>query len=849
MLRELVRMMNLRHLRRQKLRAVLALFGVVMGVSSFIFAPTLASSIHASLKLTTSDLSGNAVIEIQSAQNGFDADLLTRAQAVAGVKAAIPFSSSGGLIAGQSELLVFFGIDPATDRMVRTYHIAQGEFLRGPGEVLLSEPYAREKGLSIGQQIGLISAGGLRQLIIVGTLSGDEGIARLNGGDSLVIGLDDALALRGARTLDTISILALDGTDADTLVKSLQAALPSSVVVKKTAENVKDASIFAFVVDAITLVIGLMMMGFGSMLIYNTMAVSVAQRRAEIGLLRALGMDRGDVVRLFTVEAAILGAIGSFLGVFIGYLLVSIGSQLPVIPQLTQANVAYSEAAITVPTWLVPVAFLIGIIIPTFAGYWPSRGAARVDPVESLVQIRSEIGSSRIPWRQLVAALALVAVMLIVRYTYRGDLISFVLIANASVLLTFLVIALAYPSVLIASGRVLPQVMYRLFGTTGLMAADNVTRRTRRMLPTGLLVALTIAMFTVISESNFGYSSAIDEWNQGENLGDLTLVGAGRDPFNPLFPIPSQVVEGVKRRPDVAGVVPERLLATKQNGLQLIVRATDISAFRALGGRFSWNRGDEAAAYDRLLDTDHPAVLVSTNALSAANGWDADATLTVDTPQGPIQFGIAGTYLGRIESDRVTVVMHRTLFDRFWNDSQVDRLSIKLKPGADVQAVRRDLLRQVALNGVLVYANEEVKAAFAKTTNSISTVSSFMTPLLWIILISGLGSTIFVQVLDRRREIGMLRALGALPHQIVLSILLEAVLLVLIGAVVGLPGAALINVLQQMAMQQIMGLRFSLNLPEVTVYALLILLAAIVAAFIPARSAGKVEILDALHYE
>src|SRR5215813_4384880 len=114
----LIRLLNLRHLRRQRVRTILSMLGVVIGVTTFIFGPAIAASIQDSLKLTTSDLSGKTEIEVRSTESGFDTALIDKVRAMSGVQIAAPLSTSGGLMMGQSELLVFIGIDPAVDRNV-----------------------------------------------------------------------------------------------------------------------------------------------------------------------------------------------------------------------------------------------------------------------------------------------------------------------------------------------------------------------------------------------------------------------------------------------------------------------------------------------------------------------------------------------------------------------------------------------------------------------------------------------------------------------------------------------------------------------------------------------------------
>ncbi len=845
MITHLVRLLNLRHLRRQRVRTLLSMLGVVLGVTTFIFGPSIAASIQASVSLTSSDLTGNSQIEVRSTENGFDVRLLDTIRATPGVDLAAPVSTSGGLILGQPELLVFVGIDPGIDRQMRRYTVARGNFLQGAGEVLLSDAYAREKGLMVGSKINLISVGGVRELLVAGTLAAD-GMARMNGGDILFLALDDALALRGSRNIDSVSVIG-----AADLASRLRQALPGKITVENAADRLKATNQFQFLINGLLITVATLVLAIGSILIYHTMAVSVAQRRSEIGVLRALGMTRAQIVWLFMLEATMLGAVASALGVVAGYAMTRFGSGLPLVPRFS-SELLTSSADVNVPPWLPPIAFVAGVLISTLAGYWPSRHAARIDPVEALVAIRSEATIQAFPWRRLALAIVLLGVLVLIRLATFSDMLTAMMVANAGVMLTLLTMALLVAPVLIGTGSVLPGIAYKLLGMPGFSAATNLVRRPKRMLMTASLITIGVGGGAYISSSNFGYTDMIAEWNKTENVGDLTVAGAGLDPFSPMLPLQASVIQSLSARADVDALITERLFVTKQNSVTLRIRAIDMKAFRRAGGAFLWNRGDETTAYARLTAADsgaRPAILVSANMMGITSNMVAGKTLSIETPSGPVEFDIVGSILGRIESDAVVVIMDRSDYARLWKDATVDRAMLKLKPGTDVQSVRRGLLRQFALNGAIVYSNGDVRDAFAKPITAIRTVSSLMSSLLALILVAGLASTMFVQVLDRRREIGMLRAVGMLPGEITQSILLEIVLMVAVGALIGFPIAYIMTGLQELALQQVMGIPFSVNLGQAIFTVGILCVAGLLATAVPAQSAGQTNILEAMRYE
>jgi putative ABC transport system permease protein len=848
-LRYFVQLITLGHLRRQKLRALLSMIGVVTGVAAFILSPALLTTIDASLRLTISDLAGRTQAEVRSIEMGFDVGLLDVVRQTEGVSAVAPVSQSGGLVVGQQELLIFFGIDPQIDREFRTYSLAQGEFLSGVGSVLLTETYAQEKGIQVGDEIRLVSAGGFRALTVVGTLAGDEGLGRMNGGDVLVLGIEDALALRGSEQLDSISIIAAEGQEITTLIDTLRASLPDSVVVDNPSSRLKGTDEFGLLINLLMNIVSSMILGLASVLIYNAINVSVAQRRAEIGLLRALGMKRSEVRWLFVLEAGVLGLIAALLGIPLGYALVTLASGLPVLPQFSNVQTLTTQAEISVPIFAPFVALAAGVLIPMLAGYLASRAAAKVDPVEALMQVRAENGAMAFArWRWVVASVILIAVILW-RLLFKGNMQLTVAMANLALFSSVIPGVLILPPLIVMLGKALLNLMHRAFGITGMLAASSLTRRPKRIAATAILMMLGMGGGVIISQSNFGYTDFIEEWNSGENVGELTVTGAGANPFAPLYGVPAEVVEEISARPDVAGIVSESIAALEQDGIAYGIRAIDIAAFRELGGRFAWNTGDENTAYQRLLDTEHPAILIGTGPVVLNNNLQVGSTITLPAPNGTQTFEIVGMILGAVETDRLTVVMNRPLYTQLWDDEQVDRLQIALQPEADIQAARRELLRDYAMQGIVTYDSSEVRAAFMKQMISISNVSKMMTVLCLVIMVGGLGSTIYVMVIDRRREIGMLRAVGMLRKQITQSIVLEAVILLVICAVVGIPTGMLVMSMQAAAMQNVMGIRFALSTYDVTVSVAILALTSLIAAYFPARRAGQTNILEAMHYE
>ena len=219
---------GLRHIGRHKVRNVLTLLGVVAGVATFIFAPTLAASIAESLRAAIDDIAGKAQIEVRGPSEGFSARITAKARAAEGVALAAPLAQSGAVLPGESEPLAILGIDPKIDREVRAYTLSEGRFLDRPGSVLLTDRYAREKGISLGESIALIGPGSSVDLKVAGLLA-ESGVGRLNAGDIAVMRLADAQTLRGDDRIDSIAIRLQPGHDPDVVAEWLRRALPDTL--------------------------------------------------------------------------------------------------------------------------------------------------------------------------------------------------------------------------------------------------------------------------------------------------------------------------------------------------------------------------------------------------------------------------------------------------------------------------------------------------------------------------------------------------------------------------------------------------------------------------------------------
>ena len=743
------------------------------------------------------------------------------------------------------------GVDVLRDRPFREYRLLRfardGRDLRpqellalllDPTSVMLTQRFAGRHAIELNTPVQLIIGDRVHDAVVRGLLL-DEGPARVVDGQLVLMDIATAqLWFDRLGWIDRVEIQLFDAETIDDAEGAIATRLPDGLRVQRPAQRGRQVeqmlAAFHFNLTAlsyIALVVGLF-------LVYNTVAVSVITRRREIGTLRALGATRGQLRRLFLGEAALLAMAGAGLGLPAGWLLAQAAVRLT----STTVNVLYITAAATVPalgaddlllacTVAIPLA-LVGATIP-------AAEAAGVTPIAAVRDADRFVRDRRVPRRvAALAGLLFGAGWWLSTREAVGGLPVFGLAAALSVVFGAAALVPALLELLRGVGRA---TLWRWFGVEGLLAHANLSASVSRLAVSVAALVVSLAMLAAIAIMVGSFRDTVGYWVGQTLQGDLFVATADRAPLGPAVTISAATERRLAAHPAVAALDrfsnvdlpygPDRDL--------IILGAGDFEVLLEHGGLLFKTPADGRAAMRRAVGAD--AVVVS-ESFAIKHDVAVDDRIELDTPQGARPFQVAAVYYD-YSSDRGLVVMDRTTFARHYGAQRPTGLTLYLEPDADPEAVRAELLAGVGSDHRLfIRTNAALRAEVLLIFDATFAITYALEAIAIFVAIIGVAATLVTLTLERRRELAMLRLVGAGRGQIRRMVVIEAAMLGMVSQGVGLPvGVVLSLILIYVVNVQSFGwtIQFHLPLGFLAQSTLLIAVTTALAGLYPARIATR----------
>ncbi|MFH0412279.1 ABC transporter permease [Corynebacterium sp. L4756] len=785
-----MRRVSLRNILAHKLRLALTILAVVLGTSfiagSFMFTKTLSDTFDSAISSSFDGV--DAAVSPADGQDGISEE--TR-QAIAAdpevgsvnvrgsqtVVAANEDSEAFQTGGGSSSLVPFY---PEDEYVGESYTMSEGNAPEGTDEVVINQGAVDEYGIAVGDTLILVTPDEHINVEVSGIYD-----PPVSSGSSITLMMDEAGYLERFVTNGVVTSLAVSGagdSEPDALVEHLNNEYDVSAESgEKLAEEMTEAIAQGMqFINYFLVAFGLIALLVGTFIIANTFSMIVAQRTKEFALLRALGASRRQITNSVVTESFIVGVIGSAVGVLAGMGLVAI------IKLVLNANEMPMGSGLGLTPSAVLVPMILGTIVTVISAWAPARRAGSVEPVEAMRTTESAAGSS-LKVRTIIGTL-----MLLVGAAFAiwgavwtdGSTGSRASLVGVGALLVVVGFFLAGPALSLPIVPAFGRLIGAPFGAVGSLAATNSKRNPRRTSATAFALTLGLALVTAIGMLGATMNNSIEDLMEDNVSADYILSG----PTDGSFPTPGNTAEVAQEAEGVA--------TTTTAGMAPVL--IDGQSAMNYGPQFEFSNyvignPEELVTFEVVegsMNLEENPGFIAVDTIAEENGWEVGESYELTSPVAPgetREVELIGTYKQNPMLEGFAV--SKSIFEDFVPDNTGYLLYVGVngEEGIDQEELRTNLEESLKeLIVVQVMTSEEYGGeATAMITQMLSILYALLA-LAVIIAILGIVNTLTLGVIERRQEIGMLRAVGTQRRQVRTMITLEAVQIAVFGAVMGM---------------------------------------------------------------
>jgi putative ABC transport system permease protein len=842
-----------RHLLRHPWQAGLSVVGIALGVAVVVSVDLASVSARRAFELSTEGVTGRATHQVVGGPGGLDERVVTRLAGELGVYPLAPVVEAWvGVQGTPGRTLQLLGIDLLSEAPFRPYlgrgagagARTLGTFITEPGAVLLARETAGELGVAVGGALVLRVAGRPRSVRIVGVIEPEDARSRQALTGLVVADLATAQELLDQPgRLSRVDLAVPAGSSGEHLLARVRTVLPPGAEVISAAGRSEFAGELTRAFDVNLAALSLLALVVGLFLAYNTMTFSVVQRRATIGILRALGVTRAEVVAVVLAEAVLLGLLATALGLGLG-----VGLARGLVQLVTRTiNDLYFVVVVrdlTVSPAVLAKGAGLGIGATLLAAVVPAAEATAASPGAAIRRVVLEARAQRAaPRAAAIGVGVLVAGGLLVGWAGRSLAWSY-----AGLFVSILGAALLTPLVMVGAARATGPWLGQRLGLPGRMAARGIVATLSR---TGVAVAaLMIAVAATVGVGVMirSFRATVVRWLETSLVADVyvsapTSVGSrgGTATLDPA------VAARLSEAPGVSAVGTYRGVraASSLGPVQLVALGVSPGSYR----QFRFVAGSPDVVWPAFQETD--AAIVS-EPYAYRHSLSVGSVLRLRTDRGERAFPVVGVFTD-YGSDRGVVMVSRRTYEAHWDDRGVSSLGLVLESGADVEAtVARLRLRAAGSQDVLIRSNRALRDASLEIFDRTFAITAVLRVLATAVAVIGILSALMALQLERARELGVLRAQGLMPGEVWRLVLLQTGLLGLIAGVLAVPvGIGLALVLIHVINRRAFGWSIETTVPaDFLLQAVgLAVLAALVAGAYPAWRMARTPPAPALREE
>lgn len=841
-----------RYLVGRKLRTALTTLAVAFGVMVIFGMNTILPTMMGALQSNVQGAEGVADFTITSSTgDSFPAEVANSLKEIDGIRAVasslertinLPADFVDNDPARPDRVIAvnLVGVTPEEARTVRAYPIVSGRYLNDAdtASAVIPQTLADAFSVNVGDSIPLPSVSGLTELTVVGLLPASIGPEN----EMVLVPLPQAQKMTGeGGQINTIRVNVeafADQARRGEIQSSIEAMLGSNYQVG--AFLVGDEMFATLDMARIVLsMFGALALFMGGFIIFNTFRTVVTERRRDIGMLRALGATRRTVTGAILAEGIVQGLLGSALGLLLGYLMAWGVLTIAQGPLSTFINLKLGAPVIE--PGLVIISILLGLGVSILASLIPAWVASQVTPLEALRPTVAEVEFKRQTGRGFWAGVAIIIITVMA------------IVSGQSMLILPGGILFLVGLVLVAPGFVRP--IAGLFGRVmaltaarqgiGELAERNLTRQPARVAVTASTSLLALAAIVAAGGIVASMEGSLKEMIQDGLGSDYIFLPPSVGLWGSNMGASPELAEAVRSVPGVKTVSTLRYASSQAKEQKISVLGIQPAAFQEVSGLVFVEGGP--SAYHEI---DTGRALIANSIFMVGTGLKVGDTVDLLTANGPIQYRIAAVAADLLNAKISTVYISQANLQTDFSSTEDVFIQVDLLPDADREAVGSQLkaLGENYPQFKLISGADYAGTLIAQLGAAFSAMYFLFAVLAFPTLIAMLN-TLMISVIERTREIGMIRAIGGTRKQIRLMVVAEALLLAAIGAAFGILGGVYLSYVLVNAMEAIFPMGYTFPVIGIVAAVVIGLLFGVLAAVIPARQAARLEIIQALRYE
>jgi putative ABC transport system permease protein len=652
-------------------------------------------------------------------------------------------------------------------------------------------------------------------------------------------------ALEKTGVIDRIDLIVDRAISMDLVEKELKGVIPPGTEVRRsdTRSGQIEKMVSAFHLNLTAL--SFISLVVGMFLIYNAITTSVIQRRREIGILRSIGVTQSQVLGLMLYEAGIIGVLGSLAGIGIGIGLAKAMLYL-VSRTITALYILVKAEHLSISPSLLIQGFGLGLLASILSAFGPAKEATKITPREALspttleAKVKSHLGHFTLIG---IGLLILSLFFALQKPIYQRPLFGFL-----SALLIVVGISFLIPSLTAYLNRFIAPLLRFLFGVEGRLASRYIQDSMARTVITIAALMTALSMLISISVMILSFRKTVDLWVEQSINGDVFIFPGSHSLTGYAALLPLEVSRALPSLPGVKAVDSFRALEVEYQNQPALIASVDGEVFLNMKV-IRFTKGDPRTILRQFASGQS---LLVTESLSLRHRINVGDKIKLNTPLGERQFPVAGIFYD-YSTDWGMILLEKRLFQSLWNDETLHSAGIYLKEGVLLDDFKKMIREKYSKPYQLfLVSHRELRNEILKIFDQTFAITYALELIALLVAFLGIVSSLNALVMERQRDIGIFRAVGAFRKQVEKTVLIEAGMIGFFSHILGLIAGFLLSLLLIYVInKQSFGwtIQFSIPLRSLIESWLLVMVTSIGAGLIPARRSAKMDVVDSLRME